>query len=313
MRRSSASAASIFIMAILGFLLSGISADSTQKQKNPESGIPRQYGRPMELCLLKDGRINESSGIAASIRNKDAFWTNNDSGDSARIFLFNKNGETIAIVDIKGASAVDWEDIASFRSGDDSYVLIADAGDNDRRRQNYVLYIIAEPVIGIQSKFKELLSIEAEPALTISYRYEDGPHDCEAIAVDPTESTVYFVSKEPAECKVYSMPIPSKGSTGPNVAKAIAALKVSNATAMDISPDGMHAVVLTYGDGYEFVRLYGETWARAFSREPRAIKMPDREQGESICYGPDGKTLYLTSENAFQPLWEIPVLEGDGR
>jgi hypothetical protein len=35
--------------------------------------------------------------------------------------------------------------------------------------------------------------------------------------------------------------------------------------------------------------------------------MPRRRQGESICYGPDGKTLYLTSEQLPTPLWEVPV------
>jgi hypothetical protein len=78
---------------------------------------------------------------------------------------------------------------------------------------------------------------------------------------------------------------------------------------MDISPDGMRAVVLTYGDAYEYAREKGETWARAFSREPRLIKAPVRRQGESVCYGTDGRNLYLTSENAHQPLWEIPFVE----
>jgi len=41
--------------------------------------------------------------------------------------------------------------------------------------------------------------------------------------------------------------------------------------------------------------------------------MPRRVQGESICYGPDGKTLYLTSECKGKdpanpaPLLEVPV------
>ena len=106
------------------------------------------------------------------------------------------------------------------------------------------------------------------------------------------------------------MPIPLKrSSTEPNIAKAISTLKIPETTAMDISSDGMHAVVLTYGDAYEFVRKKDETWAQAFSREPRRIKMPPRKQGESICYGTDGKTLYLTSEYESQPLWEIPIIE----
>jgi hypothetical protein len=310
MRLKPASAALMVILLLIG-LQSWNSAHSTQTQKSLDADTVIQYGQPKELCKLKDDRINESSGIAASICNKEAFWTNNDSGDSARIFLFNKNGDTIAVVNIKGVTAVDWEDVASFKLGKESYVLIADAGDNARRRKIYALYIIREPVISVKSGGNnEAVSIETEPISTINFSYEDGPHDCESVAVDPTESIVYLVSKDPGECKVYSMPIPSEGSTKPNVAKAIAALKLTYPTAMDISPDGRRAVILTYGDAYEFNRANGETWVQAFSREPRRIKeVPSRKQGESICYGLDGKTLYFTSEGTSQPLWEMPAIE----
>jgi hypothetical protein len=82
---------------------------------------------------------------------------------------------------------------------------------------------------------------------------------------------------------------------------------------MDISPDGLRAIVLTYGDAFEFVRGPKETWEQGFARPPRRVQMPQRVQGESICYGPDGKTLYLTSEcknknsASPSPLLEVPV------
>jgi hypothetical protein len=294
-------------VVLLLFKLSGDSSVIAQTQNNSEPSA-LQYGPAKELCTLKDNRINESSGIAASIINKDAFWTHNDSGDSARIFLFNKKGETIAVVNIKGVTAFDWEDIASFKRGEDSYILIADTGDNFYRRKTSVLYIIREPLIPINSEKKEALVVDVKPEAIINFSYENGPHNCESVAVDPTESTIFFSSKEPKQSTVYSMPIPAEGSKEPNIAKAIATLKLSYTTAMDISPDGKRAVILTYGDAYEFAKSKGETWAQAFSREPRIIKAPPRKQGEAICYGPDGKTLYLTSENESQ-VWEMPVIE----
>ena len=93
------------------------------------------------------------------------------------------------------------------------------------------------------------------------------------------------------------------------VAKRIASLEIPSVTAMDVSPDGRRAIVGTYGNAYEYVRRTGEGWAEAFSRPPREIIVPGRTQGESICYGTDGKTLYLTSENLPTPLFEVPVLE----
>jgi hypothetical protein len=293
---------------LLACLLLGNSAVFAQTQKNLASSADAiQFGEPKELGKLKDDRINESSGVAASILYKDAFWTHNDSGDSARIFLFNKNGDTLAAVNLKGVTANDWEDIASFKNGKRYYVLIADTGDNARRRKNYLLYLVLEPAT-INAEAQVALDLDAEPALTISFSYEDGPHDCEAVAIDPIGSSIYLVSKEAEGGKVYSMPIPSAESKEPNIAKVIATINAPYATAMDITPDGMRAVVLTYGDAYEFTRANGETWAQAFSRKPRRLKMPIRRQGESICYSLDGKTLYLTSEGVAQPLWEVPAV-----
>lgn len=297
------------VFLFVACVLSGKWIGFSQTQGIAASDITLQYGQPRELCNLKDEQINESSGLAAAIRNKDGFWTHNDSGDTARIFLINKSGDTTATVKLKGVAAIDWEDIASFKHGDEAYILIADSGNNARIRENGILYIIHEPEITEDLKNTGTSSLEADPVWTLSYRFEDGPHDCEAVAVDAGESTIYLVSKERTECKIYSMPIPSKESKQLNVAKLIGVLKLPYVPAMDISADGNHAVILTYGDAYMFDRGNGETWGQAFSRAPRIIKMPPRKQGEAICYGADGKTLYLTSENAFQPLWEIPIVE----
>jgi hypothetical protein len=310
MRSKLVSSAFLFASVLLLLcLLSANCAHSVSVRTDAESVPALQYGQPRELSQLEDARINESSGIAASIRYKDSFWTHNDSGDSARLFLIDKEGKTLAVVNIKGVTAVDWEDIASFRLGGEDYVLIADMGDNARKRDRYVLYIVREPAISIHSTEKEAPVVEVEPDSRIRFRYENGPLDSEAVAVDPAESTIYLVSKDVEECTVYSMPIPPSESGEPYIAKPVAQLKVSYANGMDISPDGKRAIVLTYGDAYEYSRGESESWTRAFSREPRLIKAPVRKQGESICYGPDGKTLYLTSEEEHQPLWEIPVIE----
>jgi len=74
---------------------------------------------------------------------------------------------------------------------------------------------------------------------------------------------------------------------------------------MDVSPDGRRMVLLTYGDAFEFQRGEEETWSAALKRRPRKLTMPLRLQGESLCYGSDGRTLYLTSEKLPTPLWEV--------
>jgi hypothetical protein len=68
-------------------------------------------------------------------------------------------------------------------------------------------------------------------------------------------------------------------------------------------------IVLTYGNAFEYARQSDESWPAAFARKGREIRMPRRQQGEAVCYGPDGRTLYLTSEGSPCPFWEVPVVE----
>jgi hypothetical protein len=265
-----------------------------------------KYGKPDQIGVVADPRINESSGLARSIQNPGAFWTHNDSGGGPRLFLIDGAGKTLAVVSVEGASAVDWEDMASFRRGERGYLLIGDIGDNAVERKTYTLYLVPEPRIDPGGK---PVTLTAKPALAIRFRYEDGPHNCESVAVDAAAGKIYLVAKRGGvECRVYEMPLPSEQPDEPMVARPIATLRIPTTTAMDISPDGLRAVVLTYGHAREYARAGGEPWAKAFARRERIIVMPRREQGESICYGPDGKSLYLSSEGKSQPLWEVAPL-----
>lgn len=271
---------------------------------------PLQYGPPRKMGVVENSQINESSGLARSIRNPGALWTHNDSGDVPRVFLIGRQGETLARFVIRGARAVDWEDMASFTRDDQSYLLLADTGDNDLRRRSYRLYVVEEPEVEPGSNPR---TSYLRTWITIPFTYEDGPHNCEAVAVDSRHRAIYLVSKEKvADCTVYELPWPQKKPSATLVAHATATLKITYVTAMDISPDAARAVVLTYSDAYEYPRRDDESWAEAFARAPRRIPMPPRDQGESICYGADGRTLYLTSEGVSQPLWEVPVIANDG-
>ena len=278
--------------------------ESSQPQLPPEPKIV-QYGPARELCQLANKAIHESSGLACSRRMPGMFWTHNDAGNAARLYLLNSKGEDLGVCEVSGARARDWEDMASFTIGRKSYLLIDDVGDNHLKADVHVLYLVEEPPINPQRG----LTARGVPVLsTIHYRYEDGRHNCESMAVDPVGKTILVVSKEGGgECYVYTLPWPRAKPQGPVVAKKIATLKIPTTTAMDISPDGRRAVVLTYGNAYEYKRGPDEDWAAAFSRPPRVLSMPRRAQGETICYGPDGKTLYLTSEKLPTPLWQVPV------
>jgi hypothetical protein len=276
---------------------------SAQTRPAPTGRV--DYLPAKKLCIVASDDIDESSGLAAGRVNKGVLWTHNDSGDKAQIFAFNHAGADLGTVGISNATARDWEDMCSFAIGSRSFLMLADIGDNHLMRKNCTLYILVEPKLRARIKGKKAT---LPAAMTINFKYSDGAHNCESIAVDTTTKTIYLVSKcRPAICKVYALPLPNKSPKKILVAKPIASLRIPTTTAMDISPDGLRAVVLTYQNAYEYIRRPNETWADGFARDPRRIKTPFRTQGESICYGADGRTLYLTSENLPMPLLQIPA------
>jgi hypothetical protein len=261
------------------------------------------YGQPRRLCHLASQRIDESSGLACSRRRSAVFWTHNDSGDEARIYAFDKAGRDLGSCRLDDIRAYDWEDMVSFQWDGKSYLLLCDVGNNGRAAAVQIMYLVDEPRVDLQ----EGINADRLPVRQIiHYSYEDDHRDCEAVAVDPTDRTLLFVTREKiSPSYVYSMSWPEPDPTKAFVARPIATLPFPLVTAMDVSPDGRRAVILTYGNAYEFVRRPGEDWSGAFARKAREIIMPVRVQGESICYGADGKTLYLTSEKLPTPLWEV--------
>ena len=279
-------------------------------QDPPAAGPRIAYGPARQVCTLANTKVAESSGLACSRLAPGVFWTHNDSGDGPVLYAFNTKGEHLATCTVAGAEARDWEDVASFTMRGQGFLLIADTGDNDAKRPKCSLYVVREPPVGTAEKPAE---VRARAALRIDFTYEDGPRDCEAVGIDPTTLTIYLCSKELGGGRIYALPWPGeKAAPGapPRVARAIATFAgAPMPTAMDISPDGRRAVILSYLDAYEYVRGPDEDWAAAFGWKPRVLKMPRRNQGESIGYGPDGRTLYLTSEFAPTPLLEVPVAE----
>ena len=278
-----------------------------------------RYGKPRFVCNLANRQIDESSGLACSRRRAGLFWTHNDSGDRPRLFAFDEffcvqrmlpafdeKGRHRATLTVLEALNRDWEDIASFSLGAKHYLLICDTGDNDRVRRFVTLYLVEEPAL---DPGRTAVEAKLRPVQTVHFTYDDGPQDCESVAVDPTTRTVHLVSKR-GRATVYELPLPKQLAAKGLVAKSVARLSVWQATAMDISPDGLRAVVLTYFFAYEYCRLPGENWADAFARKGRRLPTPGRRQGESICYGTDARTLYLTSEKLPTPLLSVPVADG---
>ena len=91
---------------------------------------------------LADREIQESSGLALSSGTPARLWTHNDSGDRARLFMIDLDGELVAEYAVDGAKAVDWEDIASDGTG---HLYVGDIGNNSSARRDLRVYRLVEP------------------------------------------------------------------------------------------------------------------------------------------------------------------------
>ena len=258
-----------------------------------------RYEPARRLCELAEPAIHESSGLAVSRQHTGRFWTHNDSGDSARLFAFDAQGRHLGVLHLVGVPAHDWEDMGSFQVKGRGYLFVGDVGDNSLSRSRYQLHIFAEP---------EQPQGQNHLRQTLDFVYEDGPHNCEALAIDLARREFLLVEKRFASrSNVYRLPWNSTATDNPLVARRIGSISVPLATSMDISPDGLRAVVATYGAAYSFGREPQESWQAALKRSGRLIELPARAQGETICYGEDGVSLYLTSEKRPCPLFLLPA------
>lgn len=262
-----------------------------------------------KVTTIKDERLSECSGLAASYLYPGFVWTHNDSGDKPRLFLVGADGSTKAVVRIDNADDFDWEDMCSFQIEGQSWLLIGDVGDNSRQRgkkhPKCKLYLLKEPAL---PKSKKEVEIEVDFNSRITFGFEDGPHDCEGIAVDIERREILLLTKSlPHKCGLYRLPLDLKDDKQKLEAEKIATPFILFSTALDISPDGRTMAIGSLLNGMLVRRQNNESWTEAFDHVGTPIDLPPRKQGETICFDTSGTRLLLNSEKKKQPLWSLKV------
>jgi hypothetical protein len=278
---------------------------------------PPRFAGPFDAGLMAEPRNREASGLAPSRRAPDLVWTHNDSGGEPVLFaLDSANGARRGAVRLAGIANEDWEDLASFELDGKAWVLVGDMGDNRSVRTQVVLHVVAEPDPAALKPDGEL---SVSPAYSIHFTYEDGPRDCESVAVDPRERAVFLLSKRDAIPRLYRLPLAAADRDHPAVARLVGTvphlpqpegwqkeLRIPTGAyrgspcAMAFSTNGTLAVVLTYGDLLLFPRAAGESWAGALAREP--VRLPGHlmPQAEGVCFSADDRHLFVTSEQTIR-------------
>jgi hypothetical protein len=152
---------------------------------------------------------------------------------------------------------------------------------------------------------------------SLQVRYEDGPRDCESVAVDVDGRAVYLLTKRDNPPRLYRVDLERPDANRIVLARHVANVshlpqptrserlikghlgrRRAEVTGMDFAADGSAAVVVTYGDLLLFPRQPDEPWAAAFSRPP--VRLPPHKlmQAEAVCFSPDGRLIYVASEGS---------------
>ena len=305
MRRPSLRATTLACALALGLALAGCSSDgSPDATPAPPTttATPGSYGLPVRLGDIADEKVTESSGVVASRANPGRLWTHNDSDDGPVLYCLERDGRSCGRWQVAGAAARDWEDIAAGPGPQAGvpYLYIGDIGDNLRDQGRLVIYRVREPKLADPpAATGETVAAEA-----IRLRYEDEPHDAEALMVHPTTGDIYVVTKD-LPAAVY------KASPGSSTLTRVATLQLGTpgfVTGGDISPDGRRVILCTLATGVELALpdTPGVSFDDVWAQSPTAVILPRRAQGEAIAYRLDGNAVITTSELSSSPLHEVP-------
>jgi hypothetical protein len=237
----------------------------------------------------------ELSGLALSATQPGVLWAHNDSGDRARVYALRTDGSLIASLDVPGAEATDWEDIAVGPGGD---LLIADIGDNAAQRPAIDVYRVPEPRLADRAT-------ATAPATRLRLTYPDGPHDAETLLADRRSGDIVVVTKAfSGRSGVYTARIPARGATtGATLRRAgTVELGVGGlATGGDVSGDGRTIAVRTYTAVFAWPRRAGASLAATMTAgHPCAgqVRLGREGQGEALTLARDGRSFFTVPEGA---------------
>ncbi len=267
-------------LAAVGAVALPLLATSTAHAEDP---------KPAKLFSFDDNRITESSMLARSDAHEGVWWTANDSGDSARIFAVDKTGKTVAEVTYDGPA----RDVEAMAIGTNKRIYVGDIGDNLSNQKTVTVYSLPEP---------DELEDQKVKVRPYKFRYPDGPHNAEALLINPQTNRLYIVTKEMPRSAIYAAPTPDEMSrTEVNDLE-----KIGNAPAIisdgTFTPDGRRLLLRSFDS------LTVLSWPAL--KTTGTAKLPTQIVGESLAMGPDDDSVVFGSEGKNSSVYRLAIPTG---
>ena len=256
----------------------------------PESPKEDLFSSGSELGEVEK-RLEEASGLAASITHPGLLWTLNDNGNPPEVYLIDQHAQIRLTCKLPNLRNRDWEDIALGAGPEKGkhYVYVGDIGDNDAQYDLKIIYRFMEPV-EIEEK-----TITINQYDTLLFRMPDGSRDAETLLIDPLSHDLFIVSKRENEVALYRSPFPFSRDT--TTLEKAATLPLRSIVGGSVSFDGSEVLLKNYSDIFYWKKTGNETLAQMLVKEPVVLDYKREPQGEAIAWSGDGKEFYTLSES----------------
>lgn len=273
-----------------------------------------------EFFTVRDRRLVEISGMAAG-STPGVLFVHEDAGRPATVYALDPNGRVRLVVDVPGVENLDWEDIALGTDDDGRPALfVADVGNawatrrgtDEPPRTTFALVRFAEPVVVLEERLGVLpAEVDAQDVVSYKLQYADGAaRNAEALAIQPGTNRVLVVDKVGDEGRQAHLWIAPKtlDPAAPNLLTRLAQVPVTGASGAAFSPTGDLLAVRNGTTAY--VWRVSEDLHASVATDPVNVALPEQQQGESITFSADGRSLLVGSEGREQPVWSVPLPDG---
>lgn len=246
----------------------------------------------LQVGTIAGEEITEGSGLVASRRFRDVFWTHNDRGNDPKLFAINREGQTLAEFSVTGANIADWEDIDVDGGGN---LYIADIGNNDENRDEIQVYKVREP-----NPKRPLSEVVIRRTWKLSYPHD--PFDSEAFFV--SGGFGYLISKKSNGASLYRFRLGSKAGQTITLEKVGEFDVAAPVTGADLSRDMRRLAVITPVGAYVFSArqnvLKAATTTASFTPFEFAGMEGSAFAGDGLLVSSESRELYLFNEVPFQ-------------
>ena len=235
-------------------------------------------------------RLEEASGLVASVSNVGYYWTHNDGENPAEVFLIDPKAKIKLVCKFNHIKNRDWEDITIGPGPEEgkTYIYVGDIGDNKAQYPVKFIYRFEEPMLTDQK------GIVISDFDTLIVKLPDGVRDSEALAIDPITKDMFLFSKREDSVRLYQMTYPFLGDT--IIPARIAILPFHNINAADISVNGNEVLAKDYDHIYYWKKEANESIGELLMKKPVELPYDNGPQDEAIAWERDGSGFFTLGE-----------------